>query len=650
MDRTQKRALRRLLRHARPAVTEVALPDPSRVLQSVDVGPVRFDGSAVRVLEPAGFASAAPRIEEPVALAGGAPRVSRDLLTPLTTAEGALRGKQFGAPRPKAVEAPKSNGDAGRSGKHRKAYKEHRLTNDVLRQTMTVWDLLLPLLHPPLPLGTDDAACDLPHRLYRYQVDGIQFLKSSPSALLADEMGTGKTVMSTVALRLLFREAKITGALVVVPLSVLGVWDRHLAEWAPELGVTVVHGDAKTRWADWRCPAHVHITTFDTLRTDLLGGIAPGRNGEPTLPREIAQGFDLVLLDEAQNIKNADSGRTQAVLQLTPKFRWALSGTPVENRIEDLASLFSFVRPRLLPAEGLTPSMAADLIGPYVKRRTKRDVMTELPPKIRQDEWLELDPPQRNAYEAAEASALDELEALGDQVSRVHVFSLITKLKRICNFAPGQASSPKLRATVEKVEEIAGSGQKVLIFTQWVSEGVDRIAEALAPFGVVKFDARLSAAQREAAVLKFRTDPSITAFVATVKSAGVGLTLTEASYVIHFDHWWNPAWMWQAEDRAHRRGQDQPVNVYSLWMADTIESRVHALLERKGLLHEEIVDGLSEGAEAGQISVREWLDVLGLAGGRRAARPDPFRVAAVQPPVNPVEMVRDEALRNLRDA
>jgi SNF2 family DNA or RNA helicase len=270
--------------------------------------------------------------------------------------------------------------------------------------------------------------------------------------------------------------------------------------------------------------------------------------------------------------------------------------------------------------------MAADLIGPYVKRRTKRDVMQELPPKIRQDEWLELDPAQRRAYEAAEQRGVEELEALGENVSRVHVFTLITRLKMICNFAPGQPQSPKLRATVEKVEEIAQSGQKVLIFTQWVAEGVDRIAQELAPYGVVKFDARLSAAQREAAVQRFREDPGITAFVATVKSAGVGLTLTEASYVIHFDHWWNPAWMWQAEDRAHRRGQTQPVNVYSLWMADTIEARVHELLARKGLLHEEIVDGLSEGAEAGQISVDEWLDVLGVGLGRRRPRPDPVRV------------------------
>jgi SNF2 family DNA or RNA helicase len=621
MDRTRQRSLRRLLRHARPAVVEVGL-DRGAVAPAVTE--LRIAALPARPSpDLLGELPGKVRVEEPLRFAGGL-RVSRDLLQPLRS-EGAARGKQFAAIRSLEVR-PGADPSDPKGGKRRKAYKEHRLTHDVLRQTMTVWDLLLPLLHPPLPIGIDDAACDLPHRLYRYQVDGIQFLMSSPSALLADEMGTGKTVMSTVALRLLFREARIQRALVVVPLSVLGVWDRHLADWAPELGVTVVHGDAKTRWADWRCPAHVWVTTFDTLRTDLLGGSAPGRNGEPTLPREIANAFDLVLLDEAQNIKNADSGRTQAVLQLAPKFRWALSGTPVENRIDDLVSLFSFVRPRLLPAEGLSPKMAADLIGPYVKRRTKRDVMQELPPKIRQDEWLELDPAQRRAYEAAEARGVEELEALGENVSRVHVFTLITRLKMICNFAPGQPQSPKLRATVEKVEEIAQSGQKVLIFTQWVAEGVDRIAQELAPYGVVKFDARLSAAQREAAVQRFREDPAITAFVATVKSAGVGLTLTEASYVIHFDHWWNPAWMWQAEDRAHRRGQTQPVNVYSLWMADTIEARVHELLARKGLLHEEIVDGLSEGAEAGQISVDEWLDVLGDGLGRRRPRPDPVRV------------------------
>lgn len=545
-----------------------------------------------------------------------APAVSADLLRPLRGCGGVARGKQFTPaaelpPRAGALERPRAGRPRkGFSKSYSKSYKEHRLTNSVLRQTMTVWDLVLPLLQAPLPLGAEGEACDLPHPLYRYQIDGITFLRDAHAALLADEMGTGKTVMSVVALRLLFRADRVQRALIVVPLSVVGVWDRHLAVWAPELGVTVVHGDARTRWADWRCPAHVWITTYDVLRGDLAGG---GRGAEPLLPQDLARAFDLVLLDEAQSIKNADSGRTRAVLQLAPRRRWALSGTPIENRLDDLASLFAFLKPRLLPAEGLTPALAAELCAPYVKRRTKRDVMKELPPKIRQDEWLELDPHQRVAYETAEARACDELAELGAAVTRVHVFARIAELKRICNFAPGNANSPKLRATVEKVEEIAASGQKVLIFTQWVEDGVLRIAEALRPFGVVTFDGSLDAASREATVRAFREDPSITAFVATVKSAGVGLTLTEASYVIHFDHWWNPAWMWQAEDRAHRRGQTQPVNVYSLWMADTIEARIFALLEQKGLLHEEVIGGLAEEADGGRIAVGEWLAVLGVS-------------------------------------
>jgi len=490
----------------------------------------------------------------------------------------------------------------------RRAYREHRLPRQVVIHTLSVWDLLLPRLHPALDVQHPDSV-DLPGPLWPYQIDGVRFLCESRSALLADEMGTGKTVMSTVALRLLFRQGMVRCALVVAPLSVLRVWDEHLRTWAPELAVTVVHGSQRRRATSWLCPAHVYLTTYDVLRADVL----PARRGlPPTMPLDRRAAFDLVLLDEAQNIKNPHSGRTRAVLALTPKVRWALSGTPVENRLAHLQSIFALVRPRLLPDEGLRPEEAAELIAPLVKRRTKAEVMRDLPAKIRQDIWLGLDQAQRAAYEAAEAAGKAELESLGDKLSKVHVFSLITKLKLICNFAPGAADSPKLRALLDMVEAIKASGQKVLVFTQWVREGIDKLAPALSPYGVVPFDARLSRAQRDAAVHRFRTDPDACVFLATVKSAGVGLTLTEASYVVHFDHWWNPAWMWQAEDRAHRRGQTQTVNVYSLWMEDTIEQRIHAILAEKGALHREVVDELSEEAISELVSLQEWCDLFGI--------------------------------------
>lgn len=526
-------------------------------------------------------------------------RAGRDQLVPLTPP------RTFGGRFRDETEALQRV----RRGKPRKSYRSHSMAGGVVHQPPSIWDLVLPVLMPPLPLEFDGPTL-LPHRLYRYQIDGIDFLRSREAALLADEMGTGKTVQSTVALRLLFRDRKIGRALVLCPLSLLGVWDRHLAEWAPELAVTVVHGGAKTRWRDWRCPSHVCVTTYDTLRGDLT---RPGKDREAVLPAEIAEEFDLLLMDEAQTIKNADSGRTRAVRGVPAKFRWALSGTPIENRLDDLVSLFAVLRPGLLHAEDLSPTQAAALIGPFVKRRTKAEVMKELPPKIKQDEWLELDPDQREAYRRAEHAGKADIEALGDDVSRMHIFSLITKLKMICNFAsPDATTSPKLRAVESKVEAIQASGKKVLVFTQWLDAGVDKLAVALEPYGVVQFDARLDSRGREAAIERFRTDPDVTVFLATVKSAGVGLTLTEASYVIHFDHWWNPAWMVQAEDRAHRKGQEEPVNVYSLWMRGTIEERIHEILEQKGLLQEEILDGLSEGAMAGMISVAEWKRIIGV--------------------------------------
>lgn len=536
------------------------------------------------------------------------PRVSDDLLASVRI--GADRLDRLGAPmvRGKQWTEPGVPPVRGAVEPLRRAYREHRVPRRTLLQTLTPWDLLLPTLHPPLALdiGGD---IELPSQLYAYQVDGVRFLCASRSALLADEMGTGKTVMSTVALRVLFRQGKVKCALVVAPLSVLRVWDEHLRAWAPELQVTVVHGSQRRRATDWLCPAHVYLATYDVLRADL---VPAARGAATTMRLDRRASFDLVLLDEAQSIKNPDSGRTRAVLALSPTFRWALSGTPVENRLADLQSIFAFVQPRLLPRNGLRPDEVASRIAPLVKRRTKAEVMRDLPPKIRQDLWLTLDPAQRDAYAAAERDGAAELESLGDKLSKVHVFSLITKLKLICNFAPGAGDSPKLRALLDMVAEIKASGQKVLVFTQWVREGVDKLQGPLAPFGVIPFDARLSRAQRDAAIARFRSDKAACVFLATVKSAGVGLTLTEASYVVHFDHWWNPAWMWQAEDRAHRRGQTLPVNVYSLWMEDTIEQRIHAILADKGALHSEVIDGLAESALDELISLEEWVSLFGV--------------------------------------
>ncbi len=210
---------------------------------------------------------------------------------------------------------------------------------------------------------------------------------------------------------------------------------------------------------------------------------------------------------------------------------------------------------------------------------------------------------------------------LGEQVTKAHIFAVIMALKRVCNFASGKRSSPKSETLVEYVKTIKESGHKALVFTQWVDEyGVATLESILKPFGVSVLKGGLSDNSREAALQRFRTDPNVSVLLATLKTGGVGLTLTEANYVFHYDHWWNPATMWQAEDRVHRRGQQRGVNVYSFWTQKTIEERIHEKLCERGLLFDEVVNSLSETDVEQSISTEDWLDMLGVPRGSRPRR------------------------------
>jgi SNF2 family DNA or RNA helicase len=307
-------------------------------------------------------------------------------------------------------------------------------------------------------------------------------------------------------------------------------------------------------------PAHVYLTAYDTIRKDIEDG---------NLPLHRMAAFDVVVLDEAQYVKNPDSGRARAIRKLQPRQRWALTGTPIENRIEDVASIFEFLRPRYITPFDLTPAGIRQKIGPYFLRRKKADVLTELPPKINQEFWLELDPRQRAAYDRVLGQGQSELSMLGERVRKTDIFRVLNKLKQVCNFAPTETSSPKLELLLEQVESVVESGQKLLVFSQYIGEGVDKLEAALARYGVSKIVGGQS--DRDFQIDQFLKVPSIPILIASVRAGGVGLNLQVASYVVHFDHWWNPAVMWQAESRAHRKGQERVVNVYSYWILDTIE-------------------------------------------------------------------------------
>lgn len=469
------------------------------------------------------------------------------------------------------------------------------------RHSPTFWDLIFILLQPPLLLEIPESLA-LPHDLYPYQVKGVEFLLSNEHALLADDMGTGKTVMTLVALKILMQQRKAEKALIVCPPSVLHEWRRHLEEWTPELVSTFVRGPRDIRKAVWNYPSHVYVTAYSSLRNDVQKGI---------LPEDFETSFDVVVLDEAHHIKNPSTKQSKAVKEFSPKHRWGLTGTPVQNKLEDMLALFEFIYPDLLTSFD-TEERVKTKIAPHFLRRRKQEVMPELPPKIRQELELDLDGDQLKAYQEIEREGQVEITALGNKVTKRHIFSILTKLKQICNFAPGKGSSPKLEDMIERVEEIVQSGQKVLIFSQYRGEGLDKLEKGLKPYKFSKIIGGQSDSHRGAEIDKFKSREDVPILIASIRSGGEGLNLEQASYVIHFDHWWNPAVMWQAEDRAHRRGQKNSVNIYSYWMNNTIDERIRNILDRKGLLIENLVDGLAEQDIEEMFSMDDLLEVIGV--------------------------------------
>ena len=459
----------------------------------------------------------------------------------------------------------------------------------------SVWDLLFAVLQPPLNFGYAENVF-LPNAPYSYQWQGIEFLTGNEHALLADDMGTGKTVMTIVSLKILIQRAKAHHVLILCPPSVLYEWKRHLDDWAAELSAYLIRSPQKeVRKSLWDTPMHIYVTTYDTLKRDIENNI---------LSKKQMRRFDTVVLDEAHHIKNEKSKRFRAIKQLQPERRWALTGTPIQNKIEDLASIFEFVYPGYLTSFDLRSEQLQKRIKPYFLRRRKKEVMPELPPKIYEPIELELDTEQEKAYELAEAGIrieFDKALARGEKITKQHIFAKLTQLKKICNFAPGKLSGPKTDTLKEQIEEIIEGGRdetgasenKVIVFSQFIEEGISKLERILEQHGTAKIVGGQSDATRRAEIEKFKSRKDIPILLASVRSGGEGLNLTEASYVVHFDHWWNPAVMWQAEDRVHRRGQTRGVNVYSYWMRNTIDERIRQKLHEKGMLFDQVVDGLA---------------------------------------------------------
>jgi SNF2 family DNA or RNA helicase len=438
-------------------------------------------------------------------------------------------------------------------------------------------DRLLYLLQPPLEHLFAGKQVQLPFQPYPYQVEGIAFLMPRPAALLADEMGLGKTMQTILALRLLFHAGLIRRALIVCPKPLVNNWSRELHLWAEDLPFEVIGGDAATRRAAWlvsNCP--LKLVNYELLTRDA------------DLAADDRAHFDVVVLDEAQRIKNRESKTARIVRSLHRQRSWALTGTPIENKPEDLVNLFAFIDAERIPPETPTkrlPQVTADCI----LRRTKDDVLTDLPPKTVRDSFLELTPAQRDAYALAEKEGVVRLNALGDTITVQHVFELVMRLKQICNFDPLTGQSAKLEQLQADLSEVAESGRKAIVFSQWV-EPLEFLARALRAIGPLQFHGRVPARERQAVLDRFRTDPNKHVILMSYGTGGVGLNLQFTNYVFLFDRWWNPAVEDQAINRAHRIGQREPVFVTRLIMQGTIEGRIAEVLERKRQLFNELIE------------------------------------------------------------
>jgi SNF2 family DNA or RNA helicase len=444
-------------------------------------------------------------------------------------------------------------------------------------ETVLFKDRLLYLLQPPIDHLIGTKTVEVPFQPFPYQLEGIAFLMPRHSALLADEMGLGKTAQAILAIRLLIQAGMVRRVLIVCPKPLVYNWGRELKLWAADLPYEVFAGDLQLRRATW----HISNCPVKLINYELLTRDAEFLN-------DARASYDLVVLDEAQRIKNHDSKTAEVVRSIKRSRSWAMTGTPIENRHDDLINIFEFVDPGRIPRDTPAKRLPA-LTGDCILRRTKDEVQSDMPAKTIRDLPLELTPPQREAYDLAEKEGVVRLNALGETISVQHVFQLVMRLKQICNFDPVTGSSAKLEQLLADMEEVAANGRKAIIFSQWV-EPLEVIAKALADFNPLQFHGKIPTNQRPAIIDQFKADPTKHVILMSYGTGSVGLNLQFTNYVFLFDRWWNPAIEDQAINRAHRVGQKHPVTVTRFLTENTIEKRIAEVLEAKRKVFNDLLE------------------------------------------------------------
>ncbi|MDR2071132.1 MAG: DEAD/DEAH box helicase [Treponema sp.] len=457
-----------------------------------------------------------------------------------------------------------------------------------------------------------------------YQEYGVRWLdylgEYGMGACLADEMGLGKTIQVIALLRHLKNCKPCGPVLILCPKSLVYNWAAEIDRFAPDLPYLVHYGTerdtAEISGGDFR----IVLSTYATLRRD----VEYFKNIE----------FFYIILDESQNIKNLSSQTTAAVLSLSARRRLAMSGTPVENNLGELYSLFRFLNPGFFGSEknfvqryqrpiqeDNDEEALKDLklrIYPFMLRRLKRDVLKELPDKTEEIAFIELEETHLTIYHRRRLeykSLIDGIIAKGEVAkSSILIFKALTELRRLASVpeAEGEYGGPSAKRLylMDRIAEIAGNGHKCLIFTNFLA-GVDLVSQDLAGMGIPNLTMTGATVDRQSLVRRFQSDSSVKAFIMTLKTGGTGLNLTAAEYIFILDPWWNSAAEAQAIDRSHRIGQVNPVFCFRLIARDTIEERIMELQKRKTDLAGALLSD-----DAGSLKSLSPEDITYLVGGR----------------------------------
>jgi SNF2 family DNA or RNA helicase len=445
-------------------------------------------------------------------------------------------------------------------------------------------------------------------KLRPYQEQGYKWLnylhEHQLGGCLADDMGLGKTLQTITLLSKIYPKQK-QPTLIIMPKSLLFNWENELSKFNPELRFYTYYGT--TRNLDEAMQHHLILTTYAMVRNDIEA------------LKEVS--FYYTILDESQNIKNLQAQTTKAVLLLRTKHRLALSGTPIENNLGELYSLFRFLNPSMFgSAEEFNEHYLSPIqrnndrdaiqqlrkkIYPFILRRLKQDVLQELPAKMEQTLYVEMSDEQKLLYEQRrqyfQQSIRSQIEQNGVQRSQFFILQALSELRQIASLpetrTDGVVISPKRELLTETLLDATANGHKVLVFANFIA-AVEIIGEELENAGIGYVSMTGATKDRQALVNRFQTDPDCMVFLMTLKTGGVGLNLTAADMVFIFDPWWNKAAENQAIDRSHRIGQKRTVMSYKLITRGSIEEKILQLQEQKKELFDSIISSDSASIKA----------------------------------------------------